>query len=104
MLGFQFITSHLASNFHQKLSWFFHSPPLLIVFKGKLLRKVILKHQISPEDVNAALRQQGILNVSQVESGIIEANGGIFIFTTQALQDTEVEPDVLMVVPAYRAL
>jgi uncharacterized membrane protein YcaP (DUF421 family) len=61
------------------------------------------KHQISPKDVDAALRQRGILNGFQVGCGIIEASGDIPIFTTQALQDTEVEPDVLAA-PAYQTM
>jgi len=62
------------------------------------------RHRISPTDVNAALRQNGILNICQVETAIIEPNGTISIFTIKQLEDANVDPEVLMAVPAYRAL
>lgn len=104
MLGFQYITSWMASRFSGRLSWVFQSPPLVIAFRGAMLTKVMKKHRISSMDVNAALRQRGILNICQVECGIIEPNGTISIFTTKSLGDAEVEPDVLMAVPGYRVL
>jgi hypothetical protein len=69
-----------------------------------MLMKVMKKHRISPADVNAALRHQRVLNICQVECGIIEPNGSISIFTTKDLENAKVDPDVLMAVPAYKAL
>lgn len=104
MLGFQYITSTLASRFHLRLAWIFQGPPLVIAFRGMMLTDVMKSHRISPDNVNSALRQQGVLNICQVECGIIEQNGGISIFTTKDLEDAKVDPDVLMAVPAYKAL
>jgi hypothetical protein len=69
-----------------------------------MLMKVMKKHRISPADVNAALRHQRVLNICQVDCGIIEPNGSISLFTTKDLEDARVDPDVLMAVPAYKAL
>ena len=104
MLGFQYITSTLASRFSGRCSWIFQSPPLVIAFRGMMLTKVMKNHRISRTDVNAALRQQGVLNICQVECAIIEPNGTISVFTAKELEDAKVEPDVLMAVPAYKAL
>jgi uncharacterized membrane protein YcaP (DUF421 family) len=104
MLAFQYITSSLSSRFHQRFAWIFSGPPLVIAFRGKMLIKVMKKHRILPADVNAALRHQRVLNICQVECGIIEPNGSISIFTTKDLEDAKVDPDVLMAVPVYKAL
>jgi len=104
MLAFQYITSTLATRFHERLAWVFQGPPLVIAFRGEMLMDVMLKHRISPNDVNAALRQKGVLNICQVEVGIIEPTGNFSIFTKKELLDARVDPDVLMAVPAYRKL
>lgn len=104
MLGFQYVTSTLASRFGERCGWIFQSPPLVIAFRGMMLTKVMKHHRISRTDVNASLRQAGVLNICQVECGIIEPNGTISIFTMQELEDAKVEPDVLMAVPAYKKL
>lgn len=104
MLWFQWLTSTLATRFNEKLAWIFQSHPLVIAFHGKMLVDVMKKHRISPTDVNAALRQNGILNICQVETAIIEPNGTISIFTMKQVEEAKVDPDVLMAVPAYRAL
>ncbi|RDW58593.1 hypothetical protein BP6252_13069 [Coleophoma cylindrospora] len=104
MLGFQYITSTLASRFNQRLAWVFQGPPLVVAFRGTMLTNIMKKHRISPSDVNAALRQHGVLNICQVECGIIEPNGKFSIFTTKQLEDAGVDADVLTTVPAYKAL
>lgn len=65
------------------------------------------KHRISPIDVNAALRMRGVLNVCQVECGVVGPTGNcsIFsIFSKREVSEARVRPDVLLAVPAYRKL
>jgi uncharacterized membrane protein YcaP (DUF421 family) len=104
MLGFQYFTSWITSRFNQKLSWIFEAQPLVVVFRGQMLTQVMTKHRISIRNIHASLRQNGILNVCQVECAIIEPNGAISVFTTEALEDAKVDPEVLMTIPAYKAL
>jgi uncharacterized membrane protein YcaP (DUF421 family) len=104
MLGFQYVTSTLASRFGERLAWIFQGPPLVIAFRGVMLTDVMKTHRISVGDVNASLRQQGLLNVCQVECAIIEPNGTISVFTIKTLEEAGVEPDVLMTIPAYKTL
>lgn len=104
MLGFQFITSHLSSNYKERLGPLLQGPPLVIAFRGQMLRRVMAKHRISTTDVNGALRAHGVLNVSQVDCMIIEANGAFSVFTRKDVDEAGVSPDVLMAVPAYRKL
>ncbi|KAK7432904.1 hypothetical protein QQZ08_000375 [Neonectria magnoliae] len=103
MLAFQYVTSTVSSRF-LRFSWLLQAPPLVIAFRGMMLRDVMMKHRISPVDVNAALRQKGVLNICQVECAIIEPNGSISVFTMKELEDANVFPEVLIAVPAYEAL
>jgi len=104
MLAFQWLTSFLGSQWHGKLSCYLSSPPLIIAFRGRMLEKVMQSHRVSHDDFFTALRQQGILSVSQVECVIIEANGAFSIYTKSSVDEYDDEPDVLMRVVGYKAL
>lgn len=104
MLGFQYITSMLATRCPRRLGWLFQSPPLVIAFRGEMLQKVMMDHRISVADFHASLRGNGLLNVCQIECAIIEPNGTISVFSKEALKEAKVDPQVLMAVPAYKAL
>lgn len=104
MLGFQYLTSHISSRYHQRFEWIFHAPPLVVAFRGDYLHTVMAKHRISDSDIDAALRQQGLINIKQIEVIIIEANGTFSVFSEKAVFDTEWDPAALMAVPAYKAL
>lgn len=104
MLAFQYLTSILTTRFPRQCNKLFQSPPLVIAFRGMLLHKVMRTHRISSSDVYAALRERGLLNISQVECVIIEPNGVIAIITKKELKDSKVEPEALMCIPAYKAL
>lgn len=69
-----------------------------------MLIEVMKHHRISPTDINAAFRQEGVLDVCQVECGIIEPNGTISVFTMKALKDAKAVPDVLTSIPQYKKL
>lgn len=105
MLSFQFITSFLSSRKggRGRLGQLFTSPPLVVAFRGRMLEKVMESHRISQTDLHGALRQKGVLNISQVECIIIEPTGTFSIFTTSQMKE-DVEPEVLFNVPAYLAL
>ena len=104
MLAFQYITSTMTARLSSRYSWFLQGPPLVIVFRGEMLMSIMKKHRMSIVDVNASLRQAGIVNVCQVECAIIEPNGTISIFTIRGLKEANVEPDALMCIDAYRKL
>ena len=104
MLGFQYVTSHVSSNYKQRFEWIFHSPPLVVSFRGEFLTKVMTKHRISQSDIYSALRQQGFFDIEQIEAIIIEANGSFSIISTASVQEFKKEPRALTMVPAYKAL
>lgn len=104
MLSFQYITSFIGSHSQGRFTWILTSPPLVIVFRGELLTGVMKSHRIAHSDLNGALRQQGIVNISQVECAIIEPTGKFSVFTKKQLREFDGEPTVLLDIPAYAAL
>jgi hypothetical protein len=61
------------------------------------------KHRISTTDLNGALRQQNIWNISEVEAVIIESTGNFSIYK-RADMPLDIEPQVLLDVPGYQKL
>ncbi|MEG2804496.1 YetF domain-containing protein [Stenotrophomonas sp.] len=53
--------------------------PVLIARDGKLLDSVLRREMVTPADFDAALRQQGCLDISEVELALLEINGHITI-------------------------
>lgn len=53
--------------------------PVLIARDGKLLASVLKRELVTPTDFDAALRQQGCLDISEVEMALLEINGHITI-------------------------
>lgn len=104
MLAVQYITSLVLSNSSPRIGWLFQGPPIVVAFRGEMLEKVMAKNRIAATDINGALRMQGIVNISQVECMMIEANGIFSLITQQAVRESGVTPDVLMAVPDYRRL
>ena len=61
------------------------------------------KHRISTTDLNGALRQRNIWNISEVEAVIIESTGNFSIYK-RADMPLDIEPQVLLDVPGYQKL
>jgi uncharacterized membrane protein YcaP (DUF421 family) len=53
--------------------------PVLIARDGKLLDSVLRRELVTPADVDAALRQQGCLQITDVALAVLEINGHITI-------------------------
>lgn len=59
--------SYLSSHSGPRVRHILNSPPLVIIFRGRTLDKVMMRHRISMVDLNGALRQAKVANVSEVE-------------------------------------
>lgn len=104
MLAFQFTTSFMSSHYKQRFQWIFHSPPIVIAFRGGFLDKIMKKHRICQSDIYGAMRQHCILHIEQIEVVIIEANGSLSLFTQECVEQCAWDAEALMQVPAYKAL
>lgn len=56
------------------------SSPQLLVFRGEYMEKALLNERITKEELNVAMRKEGLASVSEVEAAIMESNGNITVF------------------------
>lgn len=62
---------------------FVHPPPLLLVRDGHLLRRNMRKELITEEELMAALREQGVEDVSKVREAFMEGDGQISVLSDE---------------------
>ena len=60
---------------YPRLKSIFSSPPSVLIYKGRVNQKELLKNRISTEELISELRVQNITDISHVEYAILEQNG-----------------------------
>lgn len=103
LLFFQVFTSCLSSLMGVNIERLVNSPPLVIAFRGRPLKKTMKQHRISMTDLNSALRKEGIWNISEVECVIIESTG-LFSVYKRCNYPQDYPPEVLLDIKGYKAL
>lgn len=57
----------------------FEGTPTLVIHKGKIVHKHLARERMSESELKAMLRKQGLHNVHEIETGILEADGTLSI-------------------------
>lgn len=76
------VTNYLILNaaFRFKfLKRFLEGSPVVIVSNGRISRRKMEKEKITREDLEEALRENGIKDISNVKKAVLETDGGISI-------------------------
>jgi uncharacterized membrane protein YcaP (DUF421 family) len=60
---------------------FIEGEPILLVYNGQLNQKGLEKAQISMEELEAAIREHGVLDISLVNLSILETDGNISVLS-----------------------
>lgn len=77
-----FIANYLLKNLFfksKKVSQFFQGTPLVLIYNGKPLLKNLDEAKMSPEELNAAVREHGIEKISEVDLAVLEVDGNISV-------------------------
>jgi len=53
--------------------------PVLLVFHGEYLLEAMKRERVTPSEVRAALREQGIASLDEVEAVVLETDGGFSV-------------------------
>jgi uncharacterized membrane protein YcaP (DUF421 family) len=56
---------------------FLHPEPVMIINKGKMLKKEMAKELISEDELATKMREEGIDNIAKVKQAFVEGNGEI---------------------------
>ena len=78
LASFEIISSALALKF-PKIKRLFSSCPSVVISKGKINRREMMKVRISMEELISQIRQNGIFDLDEVDYAILEENGKMSI-------------------------
>ena len=73
-----------ASYHFQLVRKFAEPAPLLLVTRGRMLRKNMRRELITEEELRAKMREQGVSSLSEVASVYMESSGEISVLKTRA--------------------
>jgi uncharacterized membrane protein YcaP (DUF421 family) len=64
-----------------------HGVPVVVIRSGELLGEVLVRERMSANDLMAAAREQGIRRLTEVDLGVLEADGKVSFFAVPSAQD-----------------
>lgn len=66
---------------NKKLNEILEGDPLLLVYQGKVLRDHLAKAKITPDELEAAVREHGVASVDKVDLAVLEVDGNISVLS-----------------------
>jgi uncharacterized membrane protein YcaP (DUF421 family) len=86
LVGLSTLISYLTYK-RRFFSRLFEGTPTLLVHKGKIVAKNLVKERMAESELRTLLRKQGIHHVSEIETAILEADG-----TLSAVKISDIAP------------
>lgn len=90
----QISISHLSLK-NKKIRSFFDEKPSIIINRGKINFKEMLKQRYNIEDLLSQLREKGIKNIENIDYALLERNGRLSIFKKDVLDQDYPLPLIL---------
>lgn len=93
LISLQFTVAWLSVRF-PTIQHLVKSESTLLFHQGQMLQSALLSQRVTPEEVRAAIRNQGISQMSEVEAVILETDGSFSILRTTTQPATTALNDV----------
>ena len=77
-----------VTQYNSTLKTFVEGEPILLIYDGKLNEEGLKKAQISLEELEAAIREHGVDNISHVNLSILETDGNISVLSANYKKTT----------------
>lgn len=74
LLGLQFLVSLVTMRSHRARVWV-NSVPVLVLYRGAMLKRELRRHQLSEEEILATLRIHGHARIEEVFAVVLETDG-----------------------------
>lgn len=87
LVGMQFVTARLVV-YSTTFSRWVKSEPTLLLHKGKMLKEAMHRERLEEGEVLAAVRKNGLLDVTKVEAVILETDGSISVIPESVAAET----------------
>lgn len=79
LLAFELLASEISMH-SLRFRAFLCGKPVFIIQDGKVDQKAMAKNRLTIDELFCSLRQQGVLNISEVQYAILETNGQLSTF------------------------
>ena len=90
--GSLFIVNWILKNLiykSKRISETIQGSPIMLVYQGKVIYKHLEKAQISHDELEAAIREHGVKNISAVDLAILEVDGNISVLSSNFSRKTK---------------
>lgn len=87
-----FIVNWILKNIiyrSKRISETIQGNPLMLVYQGNIIQKHLDKAEISREELDAAIREHGVKDVSMVDLAILEVDGNISVLSQNFTKKTK---------------
>jgi uncharacterized membrane protein YcaP (DUF421 family) len=85
LCGLQFAVAFLSVR-SERIEAMVKSEPSLLLFKGEFLEATMRRERLTKGEVLAALRSQGVGDVSLAEAAVLETDGSVSVVTSPAAE------------------
>lgn len=72
----------------KKISEIFQGDPVLLIYKGKIIKEHLEQAKITPDELLAAVREHGVEKISKVDLAVLEVDGNISVLTQNIRRKT----------------
>lgn len=66
---------------NKKINKFIQGTALMLIYKGKIIQKHLDQANVSTEELEAAAREHGVMDIKDVELAVLEVDGNISILS-----------------------
>ena len=78
LLGMQFVMTWLSVR-SERFQGLIKAEPALVLHRGRILKDAMRRERVTPEELLAAARSNGIASIEDVEAAVLETDGTITI-------------------------
>lgn len=89
LVGLSWLISYATFKF-KSVEVFFEGSPTILVHQGKLLTKNMEKEQVTVEELHSRMRRQGITDMKQIATAILEADGDLTLIRVGHSPDLDI--------------
>ena len=86
LIFLQFVITYLSAR-NKAISDLVKSTPTLLVYKGRMLVKVMKKERVAEDEIYAILREKGIGSLEEADAIVLETDGSMTVIKNVSLSD-----------------
>ncbi|MDF2632948.1 MAG: hypothetical protein K0Q85_1544, partial [Caproiciproducens sp.] len=84
--GALFVTNYIFKQIlyrFPKFDRFVEGKTLLLIYKGKIIRKNVVKAKLTMDEIMEAIREHGVSKIEEVDLAVLEVDGNISVLSNE---------------------